>query len=332
MNLPKGRTKRVLTISTYGLLWTVAITGFTVLPLLGVTPAPPSAEEFYARAIAKMRRHAEPAFATYDASISGLSCRVESAGIACTLGKSTAKSEAPFSVDLRQSDGRVALHFHRQSVVLGDSTFLNATWPGIDAIVRHGFTGIVSASPSTPPPSQAPPSLPVIAVVSALSVANYNVYDAGAATCADGDAGHAVRLAARHDPLRYPLSGATVDLSTGDLCSLRFNARVSAAAGMIGATSSARLDLETVGGYEVATNERFDVDLRAIGIAIKHLSIDVAYSDFAFPETIAPQIFVSPSPPRGSKDGLAAEWTRASRGAVFDAVAARDATMLHDER
>jgi hypothetical protein len=273
-----------------------AIAGLVPALLLAVSPSPPSAEEFYARAVVQMQRHPEPAFATYNASVSGLNCSVENGGVACTLGKSTAKSEAPFMVDLRRSDGRVALHKEGVSEVLGDSTFLNATWPGIDAIIRHGFTGMGNAPPSTLPPTQPPSTLPVIAVVSALSVANYTVYDAGPATCANGNAGHAVRLVARHDPLRYPLTGATIDLSTGDLCRLRFNANVSAAAGIIGATSGAQLNLANVGGYEVVTNERFDIDLRAIGIAIKHISVNVAYSEFAFPKAIAPQVFVTPTP------------------------------------
>jgi hypothetical protein len=136
---------------------------------------------------------------------------------------------------------------------------------------------------------QAPSALPVIAVVSALSVTGYNVYDGGLATCSNGSAGHAVRLVARHDPLRYPLTGATVDLTTGDLCALRFDAKVKAAAGLIGASGGAQLDLENLAGYEVVTNERFDIDLRAIGVAVKHLRVEVAYSDFAFPKTIDPE-------------------------------------------
>lgn len=284
MTLPTRRAKSAV------------LTGLALaLPLLGVSPAASSAEEFYAHAAEQMRRHAEPAFATYDASISGLSCTVEGVGIACTLGRSTAKSEAPFLVELRESDGRIALRKESASVILGDSTFLNATWPGIDAIIRHGFTGTGSASP-TPLPAQPPSALPVIAVVSVLSVANYTVYDAGLATCSNGNAGHGVRLVARHDPLRYPLTGATVDLTTGDLCAVRFNAKVSAAAGLIGATAGAQIDFESVAGYEVVTNERFDIDLRAIGVAVKHLHIEVAYSDFAFPKTINPEIFATPLP------------------------------------
>jgi hypothetical protein len=103
---------------------------------------------------------------------------------------------------------------------------------------------------------------------------------------------------ARHDPLRYPLTGATVDLTSGDLCGLRFDAKIRAAAGLIGATGGAQLDLENVAGYEVVTNERFDIDLRAIGVAVKHLRIGVAYSNFAFPKAIDPEIFATPSPPR----------------------------------
>jgi hypothetical protein len=283
VNLRKRRARRVTAVAL-------------ALPLLGVSPAPLSAEAFYAHAIEQMRGHAEPAFATYDASIRGLNCSVQSGGMECTLGRSTVKSEKPFSVDLRQADGRVALHREGASFVLGDSTFLNATWPGIDTIIRHGFIGTGSAPSSTPLPLQSPSVLPVIAVVSAFSVANYRVYDAGAATCANGNAGHAVRLVARRDPLRYPLTGATVDLTTGDLCAVRFSARVNAAVGLVGATGNAKLDLENVAGYEVVTNERFDIDLRAIGIAVKHISVDIAYSDFAFPKAIDPEAFVTPSP------------------------------------
>jgi hypothetical protein len=276
----------------------VAFAGFALaVPLMGVASAPPSAEEFYARAVTQMRSHPEPAFATYEASITGLNCSAERTGFTCTLAKSTAQSQAPFSIDLRQSDGRVALRRDGRSVVFGDSTFLNATWAGVDALIRHGFVGMGNAASPTPSPSvEAPSTLPVIAVVSTLSVANYNVYDAGTATCPNGDGGHALRLVARRDPLRYPLTGATVDLRTGDLCALRFNANVNAAGGLVGATSGAQLDLENVGGYEVVTNERFDIDLRAVGIAVKHLNINVAYSDFTFPKSIAPQVFITPNP------------------------------------
>ncbi len=280
------------------LLWIIPFAALVLaLSLVGASAAPPSAEEFYARAVAQMRRYPEPTFASYDASISGLNCYPDGAGFDCTLGPSTAKSERPFAVDLRESDGRAALRKAGRSVVLGDSTFVNATWPGVDAIIRRGFIGMASAPNPTPSPVESSPGpLHVIAEVSALSVENYFVYDEGAESCAAGDAGHAVRLVARRDPRRYPLTGATIDLRTGDLCAVRFNAKVDAAAGLVGATAGARLDLEKIDGYEVVANERFDVDLRAIGIAVKHLGIDISYSKFTFPRTIEPAVFVTSSP------------------------------------
>jgi hypothetical protein len=276
---------------------TLAFVSIALAALLtDASPSPPSAEEFYTHAIEQMRRHPEPAFATYNTSISGLNCRVTVDGMNCTLGRSTAESEKPYRVDLRQSDGRVAINPDSKPIVLGDSTFINPTWPGVDAIVRRGFTGMSGATSPTPAPMQSTAALPEIAVVSTFSVENYDVYDAGAAICATGDPGHAVRLVARRDPLRYPLTGATIDLKTGDLCAMRFDAKISAAAGVVGVTGGAQLDLRNVDGYDVVSNERFGIDLRAIGVSMKHLDIDVSYSDFTFPASIDPSVFVTPAP------------------------------------
>lgn len=280
-------------------LMALAVMGFALLlPSIGLCAAPPSPREFYAHAVEQMRHHPDPAFATYDASISGLNCTAAAGGISCTLGRSTAESEKPFPVDLRESDGRVVINPQNKPVVLGDSTFINPTWQGVDAIIRRGFTGMggTTVATPTPAPSQPSPSLLTIAVVTALSVSDYNVFDAGAATCATGASGHAVRLVARRDPMRHPLTGATIDLKTGDLCALRFNAKVRGAGGLVGATAGAQLDLANTRGYCIVTNERFSIDLRAIGIAVKHVDVNVSYSNFAFPKMIAPNVFVTPSP------------------------------------
>jgi hypothetical protein len=45
--------------------------------------------------------------------------------------------------------------------------------------------------------------------------------------------------------------------------------------------------------------------LRAVGIAVKHLDINVAYSNFAFPKSIAPQVFVTPTPSKTAHLGKA---------------------------
>jgi hypothetical protein len=265
--------------------------------LLGVSPVPPSAEEYYAQAVARMRAHPAPAFATYDALVSGLQCDVGAKGelnCSLSLGKAPQRS-SPLTVALRQSDGRVALAQRGRAAVLGDSTFLNATWPGVDEIIRRGFTGKRDAEPAPAPSPAADAALPVIATVSAFAADRYRAYDEGPTICSTGRPGHAVHLVARRDPMEYPLTEATVDVGTGDLCAVRFNARVEGPASLVGATGSARLDLERVGGYDVVSDEHFDVDLRAVGIAVKHFGIDIDYSNFAFPKAIDPGTFATSS-------------------------------------
>lgn len=267
--------------------------------LIGVAPAPPSAEEYYAHAVAQMRAHPVPAYATYDAVVHGLNCAVDKKGeMTCslTLGKSKEQRSEPLSVALRQSDQRVALRQSGRAAVFGDSTFLNATWPGVDELIRNGFTGTRPFTPTPAPSPEAKTALPVIAVVSALSAENYNVYDDGPASCSTGRAGHAVRLAARHDPIKYPLTQATIDVGTGDFCAVRFNARIEGPLDLVGATGSAWLDLAGVEGYDVVTDERFDVDARAVGIAVKHFGVNIDYSNFAFPKSLAAGLFATAAP------------------------------------
>ena len=200
MTLPTRRAKSAV------------LTGLALaLPLLGVSPAASSAEEFYAHAAEQMRRHAEPAFATYDASISGLSCSVEGVGIACTLGRSTAKSDLPFLVDLRESDGRIALRKESASVILGDSFFLDATSPGVDTIIRHGFTGTGSAVRRPPSPRDRPGACRDRGRFSAFGVQFYRLR-CRRRECSTGDAGHGVSVGGTSRSTSVPVDGATVDL------------------------------------------------------------------------------------------------------------------------
>jgi hypothetical protein len=244
-----------------------------------------------------MRGRPQPAFATYDATMRGLTCFVDRAtAVGCTLAGENAASQ--YAVAYRGQDRRIALQMDGKAIAMGDAPFLDATWPEIDALVRYGFGTPPDAQHPTPAPLQTDPSshLPVIAVVSSLAVSHYRVVDEGAAACANGDAGHEVHLIARRDPLLYPLSDAIVDLRTNTLCMLRFGAHAYLVAGLAGANGSADLDLAQVHGYDIVQDERFSINLRAAGIAVKHIDISVAYSDFAFPGTLAPDIFTTPAP------------------------------------
>src|SRR5215469_12258113 len=55
---------------------TAAVLACTLAP--AAAPAqPPSAEEFYARAVARMREYPQPPFATYQATLKGLNCHLD---------------------------------------------------------------------------------------------------------------------------------------------------------------------------------------------------------------------------------------------------------------
>jgi len=273
-------------------------------------PAPPTAEAFYRRALAQTRQHASPGFATYAAKVDGIDCSVRPAeGVACNLklsGHSTTKE--PLQVAYRSADDRVAVEEHGRSYAFDAGPFLNATWRGVDELIRWGFVGkpapaqqpAQALQPATAPQPAAtidPQSnLPVIAVVSSLSPDAYRVEDFGAARCSNGDPGHMVLLTAKRDPLRYPVSAAVVNMRTGDLCMVRFGARVYGVAGLVGATGDAELDLAQVNGYEMVQDEHVAINLRAAGIAVKRLDFDIAFSNYGFPQAISPVVFATPVP------------------------------------
>ncbi|MDP9025132.1 MAG: hypothetical protein M3N13_07155 [Candidatus Eremiobacteraeota bacterium] len=259
----------------------------------------PSAEVFYRRALEQTRRHAMPAFATYAAMIDGLDCSVEDAGkgVRCGLklsGHSVTKE--PLQVAYRAIDDRLAFEQRGRSFVSGDGPFLNATWRGVDDLIRWGFLGKPAAKPQSAATIDPQSRLPVIAVVSSLSPDAYRVDDAGASVCSNRDLGHMVRLTALRDPLRYPLSAAVVNMRTGALCMLRFGARVNAAAGLVGANGVAELDLANESGYELVQHERLALNLRTVGIAVKHFDVGIAFSNYAFPQSLPPIVFATPEP------------------------------------
>jgi hypothetical protein len=278
-----------------------------VAPAPIATQAPPSAEAFYRRALDQTREHASPAFATYTATVDGIDCKVEDAheGITCGIKLSGySQTKEPLRLVYRSSDDRLVLQQQGRSFVFGDGPFLNATWEGVDELVRWGFLGkpapkaqaAPTADPQPAPTADPQSQLHVIAVVTSLSASAYIVEDAGASTCSNGDPGHMVHLTALRDPLRYPLSAAVVNMRTGDLCMLRFGARVNAVAGLVGANGVAELDLASENGYEMVRDEHIAINLRAAGIAVKHLDFGIAFSNYGFPKDISPVVFATPEP------------------------------------
>lgn len=268
------------------------------VPKADAAQTAPSAEAFYRHALEQTRGHATPAFATYAAKVDGLDCNVEDArgGIACGIGLlGHSSTKEPLQVSYRASDDRLAVDQHGRSATVLDGPFLNATWRGVDDLIRWGFLGKpeTKAQPTSVDPNS---RLPVIAVVSSFSPEAYSFDDAGPSVCANGDPGHMVHLTALRDPYRYPLSAVVVNMRTGDLCMVRFGARIYAVAGLFGANGVAEVDIANENGYELVRSERIAINLRTAGVAIKHFDFGIAFSNYTFPTSISPVVFATPEP------------------------------------
>ena len=263
------------------------------------TQAPPSAVAFYRQALERTRDHLQPSFATYQAKVDGLDCSVEEGNnVACHLkiGGAQGSTKEPIAVSYRASDERLAMQQQGRSFVLSDVAFMNATWQGVDELIRYGFIGKPTVKPA-PSASLDPQShLPVIAVVSSLSPDAYRIEDVGPQACGNGDPGHMVHLIALRDPLRYPVDDAVVNMRTGDLCMVRFAPHANAMIGLVGANGEAELDLGSDNGFVMVQDERIVVFLRAVGIAVKRLNFNIAFSNYAFPSDLSPVVFTTPEP------------------------------------
>lgn len=258
---------------------------------------PPSAQAFYADAVRNMRTLLQPPNLTY-----AIRMHVEGAHfiqnssdlIELTVGGKGGDHDAIYEAAYRGSDHLVSLKDRTKHTVLRDPIF-NPTWSGIDALVRYGWGGAPAAAPPATRAEIDPQShLPVIAVVSSLGAGNYNVQDEGAAACANGHPGHMVHLIARKDPMKYPLTDATIDVQTMRLCMLRFGVKYSVVAAS--ATALVEYNLADENGYYLVSSARFDMAGRALAMRVMHITGTMAYSEFAVPAVIDPAVFVTPAP------------------------------------
>ncbi len=283
-----------------------ATAALAIIALCSASPVhaqqPPSAEAFYANALERMRQIAEPQFATYHTRI-----RIQGANLQLTrsprgrvvfgvnIGTPGLKPYGDFRAAYRASDHLVAIDTP-QGWGTAHGTVLDPTWSGVDDLIRYGFNDppapAASATPS-PAPAGANSTTPVIAVIHAIGIAYYSVYDGGEQPCANGDAGHRVHLVARENPHSHPLSDAVIDLRTGKLCSMSFAIRQG---GIFSASGDITLDLAEQGLYTIVDHERFEFTAHAFAIAVKHVVGNVAFSDLRFPASVSPQFFAPPTP------------------------------------
>lgn len=187
--------------------------------LVATASLPPSAEQYYATAVDKMRSEPPIPNVAYavDIKTSGARFYAERSKsgkvmVAWGIG-SKRESQPSMNAAYREADQLTALQTPQGRGTTRVPIF-DPTWNGIYAWMRYGLEG--------PPDS------------------------VGAARCSNGDEGHALHLVARRDPQAHPLTDAVVDVQTGGFCEMRFGFRQS---GPLSATGVMDLNLNRVGGH-----------------------------------------------------------------------------------
>ncbi|MGB6985292.1 MAG: hypothetical protein WBD74_04855 [Candidatus Aquilonibacter sp.] len=266
---------------------------FIFAAIAGVA-APPSAEQYYASAVEAMHDVRQPSFATYDVHVhvTGMGFILTrepngKADIGLGWGRGL-KPDARFSAAYRKSDDLTSVQTPQGWGVITSPMF-DPTWNGVEDWIRYGFNGPPDSATALPSPTPDANGLPVIAAVRTMGVAFYDARDRGAATCANGDAAHRVHLIARRDPLDHPLTDAVIDERTNRFCLLRFEMHQSVVAA--GYTFTTELNIADVDGESVVRSGTMDLIARAMGIGVKHVSITFTYDRFAFPATLARDMF-----------------------------------------
>jgi hypothetical protein len=170
--------------------------------------------------------------------------------------------------------------------------FFDPTWYGAFRALRDGMLFYQKAEPpisasATPTPGPAP-DLRTIAVVQVIGTNIYSVVDTGAATCTNGDAGHALHLISRDENPRHQLADVVVDLRNMHFCTMRFNVSES------GFSGSVEQHYADVGGYWLQTDGIVESEVRTLGIRLNHGVWQYRLEDLAFPAAIPPETFLRP--------------------------------------
>lgn len=265
----------------------------TTFALLFATAAiPPSAEQYYAAAVEKMRAQRPVDDLTYRIA-------VESTGAKFYTGRkpnghlslwwgigSRVKADPPMQAAYRSSDHLTAIDTPKGWGTTQMPIF-DPTWSGIYDWIRYGFDG-PPKNAKADETAQRPIEAPTIATVHAMGVAYYNVMDGGPAQCPDGAPGHRVHLSARENATAHPLTEAIIDASSGEFCSLSFGF---VSSGIFSARGAMTLALTHEDRRVLVTGERIEFNVHALMIQFKHIVSNVTFSNFAFPASLPEAYF-----------------------------------------
>lgn len=265
-----------------------------------VATAEPSAQAFYASAVATMDRVQQPPYVTYELQAQSDNVHV---GLQ-TIGENVwlrfeKPSSAPtdWSVKHRTQDyeSEILDEANGGARYVSARPFFDPTWFGAFRALRDGMLGYQNPDPQrdaltiAEPTPQPDSSLHTIAAVSVIGPSIYAVQDRGPAACPNGDAGHALHLVPRrHDP-REQLSDVTVDLNSMRFCMIRFGWTDA-----LWFTGFVEQHYADVDGYWIVTDGSLDGTLRVLGIKTHHFIWDYRLTDMTFPQQLPPETFVTP--------------------------------------
>jgi hypothetical protein len=149
-------------------------------------------------------------------------------------------------------DARVSIGDAPPATMSG--VFFDPSWPGIAAFLRGRVAQNELFVPSAPLPSAAPSAdgsaAPQTIASVAASPVYYDVRDAGARACPNGDPGAALDLRSRSQSREYPLTAVTIDQRNGRFCSMSF--AVPAAFENYDAEAAYDVNFEQYGAYWLA--------------------------------------------------------------------------------
>lgn len=260
--------------------------------------APPSAREFYSRALSAMSDLPQPTFISYR-----LESRSEGLQIALTpidhlVWLSITAGSTPSRWEMLHRTGDYATEIidtADDSRYVSQRSFFDPTWYGSYRALRDGMLDyqdieapIADLAPAAVTPI--PTTLKTIAVTSVMGPGIYDVHDRGAATCSNGHPGHALHLTPRRSDPRRQLTDVTIDLTSMRFCMIRYG--LPAAFGFHGTVEQ---HYDSVGGYWMQTDGLLDGTLRAFGISTHHGIWRYSLTNITFPRALPPLVFI-PSP------------------------------------
>jgi len=286
-----GRTSFVRFISSLAL----AFLALGTAARADAPQAPPTVETYYRAAINAMDALKEPAYVTYTmhGDPQGLAVKLIDRNSLIWLGIHDGSDPSTWQVRHRTDDYASELLDVDGTRWVSMRSFFDPTWWGAFRALRDGMLNYqvpeAAVSARATPAPDASSKLHVIATVTVMGPAIYQLQDRGAATCPSGSPGHAIHLIPRDRDPKHQLNDVVIELTTRRFCMVRYGVHDS-----FGFHGIVEQHYSDVGGYWVQTDGFLDGTLRVFGIATHHGKWFYRLDDIAFPKRIPSTAFITP--------------------------------------